>query len=133
MSSPTASATSNGRPADLRLTATGLAKRYGGRRVVDGVDLELQPGEIVAMLGPNGAGKTTTFYMMVGFVRPNKGRIMLGNDDVTRWAMHKRARSGLGYLAQEPSAFRKMSVWDNLMAILEFQDLSKEEQEQKAD
>jgi len=133
MWSPTASATSNGRPADLRLTATGLAKRYGGRRVVDGVDLELQPGEIVAMLGPNGAGKTTTFYMMVGFVRPNKGRIMLGNDDVTRWAMHKRARSGLGYLAQEPSAFRKMSVWDNLMAILEFQDLSKEEQEQKAD
>jgi len=114
------------------LRASGLVKRYGRRTVVDGVDLRLDPGEIVALLGPNGAGKTTSFYMMVGFVRPNAGRIALGGVDVTHWPMHRRARHGLGYLAQEPSAFRRMSVLDNLLAILEFQPLSRSEQAERA-
>ena len=117
----------------LSLQATGLVKKYGGRQVVSGVDFSLHPGEIVALLGPNGAGKTTSFYMMVGFVRPNAGRIYLGDKNITSWPMHKRARHGLGYLAQEPSAFRKMTVRDNLLSILEFQDLSKEEQFERAD
>ncbi len=115
------------------LYATGLMKKYGGRTVVKGVDFRLEPGEIVALLGPNGAGKTTSFYMMVGFVRPNVGRIFLGEENITTWPMYKRARRGLGYLAQEPSAFRKLSVRDNLMAVLEYQKLSKQEQERRAD
>jgi lipopolysaccharide export system ATP-binding protein len=115
------------------LRAEGLTKRYGGRTVVDGVSLHLERGEIVALLGPNGAGKTTSFYMMVGFVRPDGGRIHIGDTDVTRWPMHKRARAGLGYLAQEPSAFRRMSAEDNLLAILEFQPISRSEQEARAD
>jgi lipopolysaccharide export system ATP-binding protein len=115
-----------------RLKASGLMKRYGGRTVVNGVDVELKPGEIVALLGPNGAGKTTSFYMMVGFIRPNSGKIELNGQDITTWPMHKRAKAGLGYLAQEPSAFRKMTVIDNLMAILEFQGLSKAEQLERA-
>jgi lipopolysaccharide export system ATP-binding protein len=115
-----------------RLQATGLTKRYGGRTVVDGVDLALSPGEIVALLGPNGAGKTTSFYMIVGFVRPDAGRIVLGGRDVTRWPMHRRARAGLGYLAQEPSAFRRMSVRDNLLAILEFRESDREVREARA-
>ncbi len=119
--------------AELELRATGLTKRYGGRKVVDGVDMALRRGEIVALLGPNGAGKTTSFYMMVGFVRPNAGRIRLGTQDITGWPMHRRARLGLGYLAQEPSAFRKLSVRDNLMAILEFQSLTRTQQEARAD
>jgi lipopolysaccharide export system ATP-binding protein len=117
----------------LSLEARGLLKRYGGRTVVDGVDLALRRGEIAALLGPNGAGKTTTFYMVVGFVRPNAGRITLGGEDVTRWPMYKRARRGLGYLAQEPSAFRKMSVRDNLLAVLEFQNLDVRSQRARAD
>ncbi|MEX2536884.1 MAG: LPS export ABC transporter ATP-binding protein [Trueperaceae bacterium] len=117
---------------EAHLEASGLVKRYGRRPVVAGVDLRLEPGEIVALLGPNGAGKTTTFYMMVGFVRPQSGTIKLGNQDVTGWPMHRRARHGLGYLAQEPSAFRKMSVRDNLLAILEFQGMSRHKQEAKA-
>lgn len=119
--------------ATTSLKAEGLVKKYGGRRVVDGVSLALRPGEIVALLGPNGAGKTTSFYMMVGFVRPNAGRIFLGEKNITRWPMYRRARAGLGYLAQEPSAFRKMSVRDNLLAVLEFQPLSKAEQEARAE
>ncbi|UCH27275.1 MAG: LPS export ABC transporter ATP-binding protein [Trueperaceae bacterium] len=117
----------------VSLRASGLIKKYGGRRVVDGVSLALEPGEIVALLGPNGAGKTTSFYMVVGFVRPNAGQIEIGNQDITTWPMHKRARHGLGYLAQEPSAFRKMTVRDNLLAILEFQKLSRSEQQVRAD
>jgi lipopolysaccharide export system ATP-binding protein len=120
-------------PTTTSLRAQGLVKKYGGRRVVDGVDFRLEPGEIVALLGPNGAGKTTSFYMMVGFVRPNAGSIHLGEQAITRWPMHRRARAGLGYLAQEPSAFRKLSVRDNLMAVLEFQPLSKREQHERAD
>jgi lipopolysaccharide export system ATP-binding protein len=115
------------------LRARGLRKRYGSRTVVDGVDLHLERGEIVALLGPNGAGKTTTFYMMVGFVRPDGGRIELGDQDVTLMPMHRRARSGLGYLAQEPSAFRRMSVRDNLLAILEFQKVTPAERRARAD
>lgn len=118
---------------DRVLRAKGLSKRYGKRKVVDSIDISLARGEIVALLGPNGAGKTTSFYMMVGFIRPNGGSIELGGQEITSWPMHRRARLGLGYLAQEPSAFRRMSVRDNLMAILEFQKISKAEQAQRAD
>lgn len=121
------------RRGDPVLKARGLSKRYGRRRVVDSLDLELKRGEIVALLGPNGAGKTTSFYMIVGFVRPNGGRIDLAGHDITAWPMHRRAGLGLGYLAQEPSAFRRMSVRDNLLAILEFQDIDRKEQERRAD
>lgn len=116
-----------------KLEAEGLVKRYAGRKVVDGVALELYPGEIVAMLGPNGAGKTTSFYMMVGFIKPTAGKIRLGSQDITKWPMYKRARAGLGYLAQEPSAFRKMTVKDNLLSVLEFQKMSTKDQHIRAD
>ena len=115
------------------LIARGLRKLYGRRAVVDGVDIELAPGETVALFGPNGAGKTTTFYMLVGFVRPNHGRIHLRGEDITAMPMHRRARRGLGYLAQEPSAFRRMTVRNNLMAILEFQPMTRQERERRAD
>lgn len=115
-----------------RLEAVGLVKRYGRREVVRGVDLELSRGEIVALFGPNGAGKTTTFYMLVGFIEPNSGRINLGGQDVTRLPMYKRARRGLGYLPQEPSAFRRMTAQENLLAVLEFQPLSKPERTKRA-
>ena len=134
--SVTASPTPISQPAQTstrRLRATGLKKRYGKRTVVNGIDLHLDPSEIVALLGPNGAGKTTSFYMMVGFVKPNEGRIELGGQNITKWPMYKRARHGLGYLAQEPSAFRKLSARDNLLAILEFQDLSRAAQHERAD
>ncbi|ULH16891.1 LPS export ABC transporter ATP-binding protein [Deinococcus sp. KNUC1210] len=113
--------------------ARGLSKTYGRRAVVRGVDLRVQRGEIVALFGPNGAGKTTTFYMMVGFIRPGSGQILLRGEDITRLPMHERARRGVGYLPQEPSAFRKMTARDNLLAILEFQKLTRAEQEQRAD
>lgn len=115
------------------LKAEGLEKTYGKRRVVRGVNLEVSRGEIVALFGPNGAGKTTTFYMMVGFVRPGAGRIELNGEDVTRLPMHRRARKGLGYLPQEPSAFRKMTARDNLLAILEYQPLDRAAREARAD
>jgi lipopolysaccharide export system ATP-binding protein len=116
-----------------KLVARGLVKRYGKREVVRGVNLELERGEIVALFGPNGAGKTTTFYMMVGFVKPNEGGIYLRENDITRLPMHRRARLGLGYLPQEASAFRRMTARDNLLAILEFQNLSSAERGRKAD
>ena len=115
------------------LLSRGLSKSFGKRKVVGGVDLRVARGEIVALFGPNGAGKTTTFYMMVGFIRPGGGQILLRGEDITRLPMHERARSGVGYLPQEPSAFRKMTARDNLLAILEFQKLSKAEQEARAD
>ena len=115
-----------------RLEAVGLVKRYGRREVVRGVNLELTRGEIVALFGPNGAGKTTTFYMLVGFVEPNAGQIRLGDQDITRLPMYKRARLGLGYLPQEPSAFRRLTAMENLLAVLEFQPLSKQERSQRA-
>jgi len=105
------------------LSARHLTKRYNKRAVVDDVNLSVEQGEIVGLLGPNGAGKTTTFHMIVGMVRPNEGRIYLDEEDITRLPMYKRARRGIGYLAQETSVFRELTVEDNLHAVLEFQDL----------
>jgi len=117
---------------DGELVAQGLRKRYGPKEVVKGVDLHLRRGEIVALFGPNGAGKTTTFYMVVGFIRPTGGRIFLKGQEIGHLPMYQRARLGLGYLPQEPSAFRRMTVLENLLAILEFQPLSKKERLEKA-
>ena len=111
--------------ADGVLRAEGLVKRYRRRPVVDGASVSVRPGEIVGLLGPNGAGKTTTFYMIVGLVRPDAGRIALGDTDITRLPMHRRARRGVGYLAQEASIFQHLSVEDNLRAVLQFQRLPK--------
>ena len=107
------------------LETRGLVKTYGGRNVVNGVDINCRRGEIVGILGPNGAGKTTSFYMMVGLVRPNAGNVYFDGHDVTDLAMYKRARMGMGYLPQEESIFRKLTVEQNIMAILEMTDLSK--------
>ena len=96
-----------------------LVKIYGGRAVVNGVDIQIRPGEVVGVLGPNGAGKTTTFYMVVGLVRPNGGRVMFKGEDVSDYPMYRRARMGMGYLPQEESIFRKLTVEENIMAILE--------------
>jgi lipopolysaccharide export system ATP-binding protein len=103
----------------MALRAEGLVKRYARRTVVDGVAIDVNPGEIVGLLGPNGAGKTTSFYMIVGLIRPDEGRITLDQDDISDLPMYRRARKGLGYLCQEPSIFRRMTVEDNLSAILE--------------
>ena len=109
------------------LRAVGLTKSYQRRRVVDSVDIELRQGEIVGLLGPNGAGKTTTFYMIVGLIRPEAGKISIDDTDLSRKPMYKRARLGIGYLAQEPSIFRKLTVEQNVMAILETLRMSDEE------
>ena len=101
------------------LVAEGLVKTYGNRTVVNGMSMDVRCGEIVGLLGPNGAGKTTTFYMIVGLVKPNEGRVTFHGEDVTHLPVFLRARKGLGYLAQEASVFRKLSVWNNVMAILE--------------
>jgi len=113
------------------LGARGLTKIYRRRRVVDEVNLELRQGEIVGLLGPNGAGKTTTFYMIVGLVRPDAGRIFLNDQDISALPMYKRARRGIGYLAQEPSVFRKLTVEENVMAILETLPLSEEQRSER--
>ncbi len=113
------------------LKAENLVKKYKRRKVVDDVSIEVSQGEIVGLLGPNGAGKTTTFYMIVGLIKPNAGKIFLDQEDITKLAMYKRAKRGIGYLAQEPSIFRKLTVEDNLMAVLEFTSLSKKEQREK--
>jgi lipopolysaccharide export system ATP-binding protein len=115
----------------IRLWCENLVKMYGRRTVVKEVSVEVFQGEIVGLLGPNGAGKTTTFYMMVGFIKPNEGRVYLESDDITELPMYKRAQSGIGYLPQEPSVFRKLSVEDNILAVLEMTQLSKEAQYQK--
>lgn len=115
----------------MRLEAQDLVKIYGPRTVVKGVSLHVDQGEIVGLLGPNGAGKTTTFYMTVGFIQPNGGKVLLDSQDITDIAMYKRARLGIGYLPQEASVFRKLSVEDNLKAVLELTDLSKEEQHER--
>ena len=115
----------------LVLRADGLTKRYKKRAVVDDVSLRVRQGEIVGLLGPNGAGKTTTFHMIVGMIRPNAGRIWLGGDDITRLPMYKRARRGVGYLAQETSVFRELTVEANLHAVLEFQSMTAAERNQR--
>lgn len=113
------------------LRADNIQKQYGSRKVVKGISLEVEQGQIVGLLGPNGAGKTTSFYMIVGMVKPNEGHIYLDNEEITAAPMYKRAQKGIGYLAQEASVFRKLSVEDNIMAVLQFTNLSKREQKQK--
>jgi lipopolysaccharide export system ATP-binding protein len=106
-------------PAVTTLEGRALVKVYGSRRVVDGIDVHVRSGEIVGLLGPNGAGKTTTFYMLVGMIQPNGGQVLFGGDDISRLPMYKRARRGVGYLPQEPSVFRRLTVEENILAILE--------------
>ncbi|MCM8762792.1 MAG: LPS export ABC transporter ATP-binding protein [Candidatus Omnitrophica bacterium] len=113
------------------LETRGLYKSYNGRQVVKGVDLVVKRGEITGLLGPNGAGKTTTFYMIVGIVRPDKGRIIFDNQDITNLPIHQRARFGMSYLSQEPSVFRKLTVEENINAILETLPLSRRERKKK--
>lgn len=112
----------------LVLRTEGLVKKYGKRIVVNGVSFDVKQGEIVGLLGPNGAGKTTSFYMTTGLVVPNGGRIFLGDQEITNFPVYKRAKAGIGYLAQEASVFRKMSVEDNIASVLEMTGKSKEEQ-----
>ncbi len=116
---------------DILLSAEGLVKTYKNRCVVNNVSLTVKPGEVVGLLGPNGAGKTTTFYMIVGLIKPNRGRITFAGQDVSKLAMFQRARLGMGYLAQEPSIFRKLTVADNVMAILETLNMTRKEREER--
>ena len=113
------------------LRAENIMKIYGNKKVVKGISLQVEQGEIIGLLGPNGAGKTTSFYMIVGMLRPNQGKIYLDDQDITDDSMYKRAQKGVGYLAQEASVFRKLSVEDNIMSILQFTDLSKKDQKSK--
>ncbi|MEZ4387695.1 MAG: LPS export ABC transporter ATP-binding protein [Candidatus Krumholzibacteriia bacterium] len=115
------------------LVAEGLRKTYRGRAVVSGVDLELHQGEIVGLLGPNGAGKTTSFYCIVGFIRPDSGRILLDGADISKLPMFKRARRGIGYLPQESSIFRKLTVEQNILAIAETLKLGRKERQERCD
>ena len=110
------------------LRAENIVKIYKGRKVVKGISLEVNQGEIIGLLGPNGAGKTTSFYMIVGFIKPNDGHIYLNNMEITKFPMYKRAQNGIGYLAQEPSVFRKLSIEDNILSVLQLTKLSKKEQ-----
>lgn len=115
----------------MKLRAEHLVKTYKGRSVVKGISVEVNQGEIVGLLGPNGAGKTTSFYMIVGLVKPNDGKIFLDQTEITDFPMYKRAQHGIGYLAQEASVFRKLSIEDNIMSVLQLTKLSKHEQEAK--
>ena len=115
----------------MKLYTEQIRKTYRNRSVVDGVSIEVSQGEIVGLLGPNGAGKTTSFYMIVGLVRPDEGRVFLDGTEITKLPMYKRAQLGIGYLPQEVSVFRKLSVEDNILAILEMTDLSKPQREEK--
>ena len=117
----------------MSLVAEGLVKSYGGRRVVDGVSIQVQRGEIVGLLGPNGAGKTTAFYMVLGLVRSEQGQVLLDDEDLAPHPMHVRCRRGLGYLAQEPSVFRRLTVRENMLLILEMQGLDRAAQNARAD
>lgn len=123
-------APANGKPA---LRSTELVKIYHGRRVVDGVSIEVCHGEVVGLLGPNGAGKTTTFHMIIGFVRPEEGEVLLGEKEITRLSMARRALSGIGYLSQEPSVFRKLTVAENILAILEVRIKDKKERKKRTE
>mgnify|MGYP000737120387 CR=1 FL=1 len=113
------------------LKATNLAKIYSGKTVVHDVTFSVKSGEIVGLLGPNGAGKTTSFYMIVGMIKPNDGHIYLDDEEITNYPMYKRAQKGIGYLAQEASVFRKLSVEDNIMSVLEFTNRTKKERKEK--
>jgi lipopolysaccharide export system ATP-binding protein len=115
----------------MKLYTTDLVKRYKTRTVVNEVSVEVEQGEIVGLLGPNGAGKTTTFYMITGLIRPNAGKIFLDETDITGFPMYRRSRLGIGYLAQEASVFRKLSVEDNIMAVMELSDMGKEERHER--
>ena len=115
----------------MELRAENLVKKYKKRKVVNDISVSVNQGEIVGLLGPNGAGKTTSFYMMVGLIKPNDGHIYLDQEDITDLAMYRRAKKGIGYLAQEASVFRKLSVEDNILAVLEMTNLSKAEQREK--
>ena len=117
----------------MKLRSENIIKIYGDKKVVKGVSVEVNKGEIVGLLGPNGAGKTTSFYMIVGLIKPNSGKVFFDGDDISKLPMYKRAQLGIGYLAQEASIFRKMTVEDNLLAVLEMTDLSKSEQKQKSE
>ena len=117
----------------MKLKANNIFKSYKGRKVVNDISLEVNQGEIVGLLGPNGAGKTTTFYMIVGLIKPESGVISIDSYDITNFPMYLRAQKGIGYLAQEPSVFRKLSVEDNIKAVLELTDLNKEEQLNKTE
>ncbi|HYZ86234.1 MAG TPA: LPS export ABC transporter ATP-binding protein [Bryobacteraceae bacterium] len=110
-----------------------ISKTYRGRKVVDDVSVEVKPGEVVGLLGPNGAGKTTSFYMIVGLISPDSGRVSLGDEDITELPMYQRARKGISYLPQEPSVFRKLTVEENLLAILETLELTRRERRERAD
>ncbi|MBN1587470.1 MAG: LPS export ABC transporter ATP-binding protein [Candidatus Omnitrophica bacterium] len=125
---PQEAVSSNGK---YLLHAQGLAKSFGGRRVVDNADVTVGRGEIVGLLGPNGAGKTTTFYMVVGMLKPDKGRVVFGDREITRLPMYRRARHGIGYLSQEPSVFRKLTVEENITAILETLQISRKERKRR--
>ena len=113
------------------LRAENIKKIYGSRQVVKGISLQVEQGEIIGLLGPNGAGKTTSFYMIVGMIKPNEGRIFLDKEEITEDSMYKRAQKGVGYLAQEASVFRKLSVEDNILAVLQFTNLTKVQQKEK--
>jgi lipopolysaccharide export system ATP-binding protein len=113
------------------LESKNLFKFYRKRPVVNDVSIQVNPGEVVGLLGPNGAGKTTTFYMIIGFIRPDKGKVFLGDRNISRYPMYRRAGMGIGYLAQEPSVFRKLSVEDNIMAILQFRGLNRSERKKR--
>ena len=115
----------------MKLKAEKIEKAYKGRKVVKGISLEVSQGEIVGLLGPNGAGKTTSFYMIVGLIKPNNGSIFLNNKEITKLPMYKRAQKGIGYLAQEASVFRKLSVEDNILSVLQMTNLNKSEQKEK--
>lgn len=115
----------------MRLYCTNLVKKYGARTVVKGVSFDVEQGEIVGLLGPNGAGKTTSFYMITGLIKPNGGKIFLDNEEITELPMYKRSQKGLGYLAQEASVFRKLSVEDNIMSVMELSNLTKEQRKER--
>jgi lipopolysaccharide export system ATP-binding protein len=118
-------------PSMALLRVVNLIKTYHKRKVVNQVSLEVRQGEIVGLLGPNGAGKTTTFYMIVGMIQPNQGKVLIDDEDITGLPMYQRARRGIGYLSQEPSVFRKLSVQDNIMAILQILDLNTQQRQEK--
>ena len=113
------------------IESKGLHKYYRKRAVVNDVSIQVSTGEVVGLLGPNGAGKTTTFYMIIGFIRPDKGKVFLGDRNISRWPMYRRSKKGIGYLPQEASVFRKLSVEDNIMAVLQFRKMSRKDRKRR--